>query len=73
MIDQINKDVSLETLLKKRAVELYKDAFTNQFHYAAFYAFVKLKEQEIANIMWMASCITLNARSRMQEYIPIYE
>lgn len=34
-------------------------AFEQQFHYACFYAYIRLKEQEIKNIMWLVELTTL--------------
>jgi len=38
-------------------VKLLLGAFMGQSHYACFYAFVKLKEREHANLKWILSCI----------------
>ncbi len=72
MLRQVSKQTSLESLLKKKAVELNKNAFCQQFSYGVFYAFVKLREQEISNLMWIAECIKQDQKHRIQEYIPIY-
>ncbi|WVO20693.1 uncharacterized protein IAS62_001992 [Cryptococcus decagattii] len=63
---------SLEDEFFKHDVELNKQSFLQQFQYAAFYSFVKLKEQEVRNLTWIAECIAQDAKDRVNDYIPVF-
>jgi V-type H+-transporting ATPase subunit d len=45
--------------LFKHEVKLCKEAFERQCHFAGFYAFVKLKQQEERNLQWILNCINM--------------
>lgn len=64
--------VSLENQMSKREVFLNKLSFTNQFHFGIFYSIIKLKEQEIQNLMWIGECLHQGMKQRINEFIPIY-
>lgn len=54
-------------------VKLNVNAFMQQFHFGVFYAYVKLKEQECRNIVWIAECISQRNKSKIDNYINIFE
>ena len=67
-----NQDRSLENGFYDHEVKLNKLSFEQQFHYGIFYSYVRLKEQEIRNIVWIAECISQDQRSKIFQYTPIF-
>lgn len=63
---------SLEEHFFEREVQLCREAFEQQFNFAVFYAWARLKEQEIRNVIWIAECIGQGQRQNIHNYIPLY-
>ncbi|KAF8458537.1 V0 complex, c/d subunit of ATPase [Kalaharituber pfeilii] len=63
---------SLEDLFYQKEMEIAKMAFTQQFTFAIVFAWVKLREQEVRNITWIAECIAQNQKERIGNYISVF-
>ncbi|KAH0487439.1 MAG: uncharacterized protein KVP18_001944 [Porospora cf. gigantea A] len=63
---------TLEDLIYKRNVQSFEMAFEQQMHFGVYYAWAKLREQEIRNITWIADMIVMSRREHIDNIIPLF-
>jgi len=59
----------LDKVFFEEEVKLCMNTFEQQFHYAVFFSYMKLREQEVRNIMWIAECVAQNQKARIHDGI----
>lgn len=59
----------LDKLLYEEEVRRCCQCYEQQFHYAVFYAYMRLREQEIRNIMWISECVAQDQKTRINDGI----
>jgi V-type H+-transporting ATPase subunit d len=65
-------DKSIDDCFYERDVQMLELAFESQMHYAVFYAYVKLKEQEIRNMVWISECILQQQKDEINKFVPVF-
>ncbi|KAH8335360.1 hypothetical protein KR074_000253, partial [Drosophila pseudoananassae] len=75
MFDNIERDVDGMITLEDRflMVEAKKNvqSYMQQFHFGVFYSFIRLKQLECRNIVWISECISQRQTERINAFIPI--
>jgi len=66
-------DKTIDDAFYEREVELNELAFEGQFNFTCFYNYVRLKEQEIRNLVWICECIVQRQKDRIADhFVPIF-
>ncbi|TYZ62708.1 hypothetical protein PybrP1_008550 [[Pythium] brassicae (nom. inval.)] len=63
---------SIDDAFYERDVQMSELAFQSQMHFGCFFAYVKLKEQEVRNLVWISECIVQKQRDAINNFIPIF-
>jgi V-type H+-transporting ATPase subunit d len=60
---------ALDRVMYEEEVRREALSFEQQFHYGVFYAYMRLREQELRNVMWIAECVAQDQKSRITDGI----
>mmetsp|Transcript_11305 Transcript_11305/g.10819 ORF Transcript_11305/g.10819 Transcript_11305/m.10819 type:complete len:382 (-) Transcript_11305:241-1386(-) len=63
---------SIDDAFYEKDVQTLELAFESQMHFAVFYAYVKLKEQEIRNLVWISECILQQQKDEISKFVPVF-
>lgn len=65
--------VMLDKILYEEEARRCMETYEQQFHYGVFYAYMKLREQEIRNVMWIAECVAQGQKGRINDgIVPLF-
>lgn len=64
---------SIEDLVYAENVKMYEMSFEQQYHFGVFYSWIKLREQEIRNIRWIANMVVLGTKEHIDDIVPIFQ
>lgn len=59
----------LDKILYEEEMRRCMFTFDQQFHFAVFFAYMRMREQEIRNIMWVSECVAQDQKARITDGI----
>ena len=65
-------DRSIDDAFYEREVRMLELAFEGQMHFGICYAYVKLKEQEVRNLVWISECIVQQQKDEINKFVPCF-
>ena len=67
-----HEEHSIDDEFFKHEAKLCELAFESQMQFGIFYAYVKLKEQEIRNLVWISECILQRRKDQINKFVPLF-
>lgn len=67
-----SEDYSIDDEFYRYEVKLYELSYEIQMNFGIFYSYIKLKEQEIRNLVWISECILQKRKDKITNFIPIF-
>ena len=65
-------EFSIDDEFYRREVQLCELAFESQMHFGVFYGFLRLKEQEIRNLVWICECILQRKKDQIHNFVSVF-
>ena len=65
-------EFSIDDEFYRKEVQMCELAFESQMHFGVFYGFLRLKEQEIRNLVWICECILQRKKDQIMNFVPVF-